>query len=50
VKNLKENFKNIFRRYKEDIYDSLSSKDTGDPLGTPERQKQFRMGVGMLAY
>jgi hypothetical protein len=56
LKNLKENFKNILGDTKR-IYTSPSAAKTliirtkeGDPLVTPERQKQFRMGVGMLLY
>jgi hypothetical protein len=54
LKNLKENFKNILGDTKR-IYMIPSAPKTlfirpqeGDPLVTPERQKQFRMGVGML--
>jgi hypothetical protein len=56
LKKLKENFKNILGDTKR-IYSTLSAPKTlivwpkeGDPLVTTERQKQFRMGVGMLLY
>jgi hypothetical protein len=54
LKNLKENFKNILGDTKR-IHTTPSAPKTlivrpkeDDPLVTPERLKQFRMGVGML--
>jgi hypothetical protein len=57
TKNVEEeNFKNFLRDTKR-IYTTPAAPKTlfvrpkeGDPLPKPERQKQFRMGVGMLLY
>jgi Reverse transcriptase (RNA-dependent DNA polymerase) len=56
LKNLKESLKNILGDTKR-IYMTPSAPKTlivrtkeGDPLVTPERQKQCRMGFGMLQY
>jgi hypothetical protein len=55
LKNLKENFKNLLGDTKR-VYTTPSALNTliihpeeGDPLVTPERQKQFRMGHALIS-
>jgi hypothetical protein len=56
LKNLKEIFKALFEDNAR-VFNTPSDPKTliicpkdGDPLISPENQKQFRMGVGMLFY
>jgi hypothetical protein len=56
LKNLKENFKDLIEESARVFKTPSAPKSliirnkVGDPLISPEKQRQFRMGVGMLLH